>query len=245
MTTEVKKHRGKGAAAFFAIIGIILIVLGIIPVAGGAAILFYNRYRDSQGYHLSNIYQINTSTYAFMMEMSPLRIESVLGRLSQSLFGTENTIQAEWVVTPVNSSKAVFAGWAPYNAGQNYVSQTETEGPYPEWHWSGPYAPKITITGTLIFGQGASGPTASPATQTFWLDAAHSSSTFDLHFNPVWDSTQGNNYLIITNMDGSQGVAANIALGFKIPIFNWLGYVLIPVGIIIFACGILLVRKKK
>jgi hypothetical protein len=46
-------------------------------------------------------------------------------------------------------------------------------------------------------------------------------------------------------MGGSSGVAGNITLGYKIPIFNWLGYVLIPVGIIIFACGIMLVRKKK
>jgi hypothetical protein len=49
---------------------------------------------------------------------------------------------------------------------------------------------------------------------------------------------------VITNPDGSRGVAANIALGFNIPVFDWLAYALIPVGIIIFACGILLVRKR-
>ncbi|MGA9695896.1 MAG: hypothetical protein WBQ62_05745, partial [Dehalococcoidales bacterium] len=65
MTNEEKKHRGKGAATFFVIIGIILILVGIIPVAGGAAILVFNRGEDSNGYHLSNTYQMNTSTYAF------------------------------------------------------------------------------------------------------------------------------------------------------------------------------------
>jgi len=244
MTNEEKKHRGKGAATFFVIIGIILILAGIIPVAGGAAILVFNRGEDSNGYHLSNTYQMNTSTYAFAMAMSPMRVESFFGRLAQNLFGTENTVQAEWVITPVNSSKAVFAGWAPHTAGQNYINTMETELPT-YWLWSGPYSPALTIQTTVISGQGLVGPSVSPAAQTFWLVSAHSSNTFSLDFNPVWDSSQGNNYLIITNMDGSSGVAGNITLGYKIPIFNWLGYVLIPVGIIIFACGIRLVRKKR
>ncbi len=178
------------------------------------------------------------------MAMSPMRVESFFGRLAQSLFGEENTVQAEGVISPVNSSKTVFAGWAPHTAGENYVNTMETELPT-YWHWSGPYSPALTIETTAISGQELSGPSASPAAQTFWLASAHSTSKFNLAFNPVWDTSQGNNYLIITNLDGSKGVAVNITLGYKIPIFNWLGYVLVPVGIIIFACGILLVRKKR
>jgi len=238
------KHKGKGATALFVIIGIILILLGIIPVAGGAAILFFNRSMDSDGYHLSNTYQMNTSTYAFAMAMSPMRVESFYGRLVQSLFGTQNTVQAEWIITPVSPSKTVFAGWAPHTAGENYINSMETELPT-YWHWSGPYSPALTIQTTAISGKGLSGLGVSPASQTFWLASAHSSSKFSLDFSPVWDSAQGNNYLVITNLDGSKGVASNITLGYKIPIFNWLAYVLIPVGIIIFACGILLVRKKR
>jgi hypothetical protein len=240
------KRKGKGVNAVFVVLGVILIILGIIPVAGGAAILFFNRGKDSNGYHQSNTYQVNTSTYAyaFAMAMSPMRVESFFGRLAQNLFGEENTVQAEWVITPVSPSKTVFAGWAPHTAGENYVNTMETELPT-YWHWSGPYSPALTINQTLISGQGLSGPSASPASQTFWLASAHSTGKFSLAFNPVWDSAQGNNYLVITNMDGSKGVAANITLGYKIPIFDWLAYVLIPAGIIIFACGILLARKKK
>ena len=244
MTTGDKKRSGKGATALFVVLGIILILLGIIPLASGAAILVFNRSEDSKGYHLSNTYQMNTSTYAFAMAMSPMRVESFYGRLAQNLFGVQNTVQAEWIITPVNSSKAVFAGWAPHTAGENYINTMETELPT-YWHWSGPYSPALTIHATAVSGQGLGGPSASPAAQTFWLASAHSNSAFNLDFNPVWDSSQGNNYLIITNLDSSKGVAANITLGYKIPIFNWLGYVLVPVGIIIFACGILLVRKKK
>ncbi len=244
MTAEVKKRNGKGANALLVVLGIILIILGIIPVAGGTAILVFNRSQDSNGYHLSNTYQMNTSTYAFAMAMSPMRVESFYGRLAQNLFGVQNTVQAEWIITPVNSSKTVFAGWAPHTAGEKYINTMETELPN-YWHWSGPYSPALTINQTLISGQGLGGPAASPASQTFWLASAHSSSKFSLDFNPVWDSAQGNNYLVITNLDGSKGVAANITLGYKIPIFNWLAYVLIPVGIIIFVCGILLVRKKR
>jgi hypothetical protein len=243
MSTGEKKHRSKGAIAFFVIIGIILILLGIIPIAAGTTILIFNRSRDSEGYHVSNTYQMNTSTYAFAMAMSPMRIETFWGRLSQNLFGTENTVQAEWVITPVNSSKEVFAGWAPQAAGENYINNMEFELPT-YWHWNGPYSPAIKITTVQVFGQGKGGPTESPTSQTFWLDSAQSTGTFNLHFNPVWNSSMGNNYLVITNPDGSPGVAANIALGFKIPVFNWLAYVLIPVGIVIFACGILLVRKR-
>jgi hypothetical protein len=58
-------------------------------------------------------------------------------------------------------------------------------------------------------------------------------------------STAGNKYLIITNLDGSKSVTSDIYLGFKIPVFRWLPYVLIPLGIIIFVCGILLIKKIK
>jgi uncharacterized membrane protein len=243
MTAEAKKRKGKGATALYVVLGIILILVGFIPVAGGAVILVFSRSEDSNGYHLSNTYQMNTSTYAFAMAMSPMQVESFYGRMAQSLFGEESTVEAEWVITPVNSSKAVFTGWAPHSASENYINTMEMELPT-YWHWSGPYRPALTIQTTVISGQGLGGP-ASPAAQNFWLASAHSSSTFTLDFNPVWDSSRGNNYLIITNMDGSQGVAANLTLGYKIPIFNWLGYVLIPIGIFIFACGILLLRKKS
>ena len=245
MSTGERKQINKGVIALFVIIGIILIILGVIPIIGGAAILLANRGRDSESYHLSNVYQMKTSTYAFGMEMAPLRIESFYGRLSQSLFGTENTVQAKWVITPVNSTKELFAGFTSADAGKNYVSKMETEGPYPYWNWDGPYSPKIEITTTQIFGLGSGGPTKSPALENFWAEAVQSSGTVNLYFNPAWDSASGNNYLVITNLDGSKGVAADIYLGFKIPVFSWLPYVLLPVGIIIFVGGILLVRKKR
>ena len=245
MSTGEVKTRKNRAIAFFVIIGVLLIILGIIPVIGGTAILFSNRGRDSEGYHLSNVYKMNTATHAFIMEMAPLEIESFYGRLSQHLFGTENTVQAKWVIRPVNSSKELFAGFTSASAGENYFSKIEAEGPYPYWHWDGPYNPSIEITTTVISGKGLGGPTKSPALETFWLNTAQSSETFNLYFNPVWNSSSGNNYLIITNLDGASGVAADISLGFKIPVFNWLAYVLIPVGIIIFVCGIFLVRKTR
>ena len=72
MSTGEKKHRSRGAIALFVVTGIILILLGIIPIAAGTTILIINRSRDSEGFHVSNTYQMNTSTYAFAMAMSPM-----------------------------------------------------------------------------------------------------------------------------------------------------------------------------
>lgn len=187
---------------------------------------------------------MKTSTYAFEMEIGPLKIVTFYARLAQILFGTENTVQAKWVIKPINSSKELFAGFSKALDGKNYVEKMETEGPYPYWEWHGPYNPAIEITETSIFGKGLGGPIKSPILESFWLKTAQSSEILNIYYNPVWSSNAGNNYLVITNLDGTKGLEANIYLGFKIPLFSWLPYLFIPVGILVCVAGVFLMRNR-
>jgi hypothetical protein len=66
-----------------------------------------------------------------------------------------------------------------------------------------------------------------------------------MNWNPVWDETTGRNILVIMNADGSSNVDADIQLGFKVPLFGWLPYLLLALGIIMLVVGWFLFRYRK
>ena len=80
---------------------------------GGTAILVLNRGTDKYGYSLSDVYKVETSTYAFALWVNPLRIPSYL-----SWMNSKNIAQTKWVVKAVNSSKEIFIGWAKAADGE-------------------------------------------------------------------------------------------------------------------------------
>jgi hypothetical protein len=239
----ITKGTTKGRRAFL-FWGIILMLIGIISLLTGVFILIFNVSADTEGYHGSNIYEIRTSTYAFELEIGALRMVTPYARLGMQLFGVNDIVQAKWVITPQDNSKELFSGFTTAVNGKNYISQMQTEGP-PYWNWHGPYDPQINIGTTSIFGPANIGPTALPATETFWLTSTHGKGKQFIEYSPVWDNQNDNKYLVIMNLDGSRNVKANIQLAFRIPIFARLSYWLIPIGILLNTAGIVLIRKRK
>jgi hypothetical protein len=47
------------------------------------------------------------------------------------------------------------------------------------------------------------------------------------------------------NSDGSRNIEADIQLGFTVPIFSWLPFVLIPFGVIFCLAAIFVIRQKN
>jgi hypothetical protein len=205
---------------------------------GGTTILVFNRGTDKDGYSLSDVYRVETSAYAFALWVNPLRISSYL-----SWMNPEDIAQTKWVVKAVNSSKEIFIGWANATDGENYLNGFQYETP-PSWDWStSPYHASMDIPTTMIYNGGA--PSRSPTQEAFWIGSAHSSDSSTLNWDPNWPSKAGRNILILMNADGSSNIAADLQLGFKVPIFGWLPYLLIPLGIVICLGGIFLIRRRK
>jgi len=215
------------------ILAVVLLIAGFLILSAGASLWYYNLGTDSDGYVYSNIYHVNTSTYAFTPFMNEYKT-STWGWL-----GAENIAQIKYLVKNLNPSKEVFTGYATAAQSEPYLQSFQSEFPT-YWRWiAEPYYAEIIIATTTIEGEGQ--PAVLPQTQTFWLATAQSSDTAIMTYLPQHEQ----HIWFIMNSDGSPGVAADIQIGFKSPILTILPLLFLPVGIILLIVGIYLVIRRK
>jgi hypothetical protein len=204
-------------------------LIGFASLVSGAWLIYRNAGTDS-GYTISDTYEVRTSTHAYWMRMSALKLESWYSKIGIQLFGADQLAQAKWVVKSPNSGKEIFAGLVSAAAATDYLNSMETEGPYPYWEWNtGPFYADLNITTTKVFN-GLSGLTRSPAEESIWASSESFIDQATLYWDPYWSGMENDKYLIIMNLDGSSGIQADIQLGFKTPIFDWLQYLLAVIG---------------
>jgi len=233
------EKRGTKKKIAFLLVGILLLLVGIIALTGGAAILYFNTKTDSEGYAISDVYQVRSSANAFAVWVAPKQISS-----TESWLGIDNIAQTKWIVKANDPSQEVFAGWTKATSGEPYLRGIKFESPDQFWHWiTGPYRAEIVIPSTAIQNQGT--PSRPPVDESFWIKSTTSSATTTLYWDTVWDSDTGMDILILMNADGSSGVNADLQLGFKVPILGWLPYLLVPAGILFCLGGFLVIRRRK
>jgi hypothetical protein len=240
MSSEVTSTQKRGKISRIIILTgcILFVLLGIVLAFGGVALLAYNMGTDVDGYSQSNVYEVRSSGYAFALWVAPSRFPSYLDWMSAKDIG-----QAMWTVKSIDSSKELFVGWAEAVDGENYLNGIMFETP-PVWNWYvEAYYAEIEIPSSISHNQGA--PTRSPNEETFWLQSAQSSNPIKITWDAFWKPTTNRKILIIMNLDGSSNVEADIQLGFKVPIFSWLPFLVIPLGIVFCIVGIFVIRQKK
>jgi hypothetical protein len=221
------------------IVGLLLIILGIVAIAGGAAVLYYNTGTDAEGYAISPVYEVRSSANAFVLWVAPLQSTGSFGWL-----GDDNVAETKWVVSTVDTGRQVFAGWTKASDGTTYIDQFRYETPDQGWHWYvDPYYAEIGVPSTKIVHQGA--PARAPANESFWIDSVVTSDTSTVYWDPTWEQSAGMKMIVLMNADGSSGVNANLQLGFKVPILTWLPYLLVPLGILLCLGGYLLFRRRN
>jgi len=74
-----------------------------------------------------------------------------------------------------------------------------------------------------------------------FLDTVTTSNVATLYCSPSSLSRTG--MIVVMNADASKGLDAEIQLGSRIPMYSWLPYVLVTVGIVFLLAGILLVKR--
>ena len=229
---------GGGKKRLFLVVGILLFVLGIVSIAGGAIVFYLNSGTDVEGYAISPVYEVRSSANAFVLWVAPMR------RSIFSWLGEDNIAQTKWVVKSAHMEKQVFVGWAKASDGASYVPQFKYETSDEDWYWRiGPYYAKIDVSSTKIVNQG--NPARPPADEIFWLDSAVTGDSATIYWDPSWDQSEGMKMIFVMNADGSSGVNADLQLGFKVPILNWLPYLLIPLGTVLCIVGFLLLSKRR
>jgi len=236
--TVVPEKRGRRHKVIILVVCVLLFILGVSAILGGVAILVLNQGTDEDGFALSNVFEVRSSACAFVLWVAPANIPSYL-----SWMGSENIGETRWVVEAVDPSKELFVGWAKAVDGEGYIEGLMFETP-PSWHWLiWPYSPEIDVPSSVVYNTGV--PSRSPAEESFWLESEHSSGLVELNWDHAWDAEDGRNILIIMNLDGSSNVEADVQLGFKVPLFGWLPYLLIPLGAVLVLVGVFLFRRKK
>ena len=212
---------------------IVMVAAGVLLVAAGGSILYYNLSNGPDGYAYSNIYHVNTSAYAFTAYMNEYKIST------WGFLGVHNVAELKMMATPTHPGQELFIGYATTATSQPYSNGFECELPT-YWHWwAEPYYAEINITSTTLAGSGA--PAQLPQAQTFWVASAQSPGTVTMTYLP-----QHEQYIwFIMNSDGSRNISADIQIAFKSPILGVLPYILLPLGIILIAGGAYFLRRKK
>jgi len=231
--TNNREHQKPKTRKKRMVLVIVIFVLALVVLAGGISVFMYNQDTDSEGYVYSNVYHVNTSTYAFTLYMNQFKLST------WGFLGAANVAQMKFIVKATDPNRELFTGYATTAASEPYRRSFQCEIPT-YWHWfTEPYYADIFINTTVIEGAGA--PPSLPQTQTFWLTSTHSKSTAEMTYLPLHEQ-----YIwFIMNLDGSKNITADIQIAFKSPILTVLPFVLLPLGIILAVGGIYLLRRKK
>jgi len=211
--------------------GIILILLGLGFLLAGGYILYLNFTRaDSEGYALSNTVSIRTTAYAFALWLD--REPGEPGQL-------------KLVVECVNATKELFVGYARETEGDSYVKGIEYANPLytgQQIYGWGIFRASLGWTNLTISGRNGIGPSRPPAMETFWLQKLQTKTTTTLYWDPVTDVNAPRTLIVMANSDGSRDIQADIILGYKPWILSWIHYLLMPVGLVAIAAGLILAR---
>jgi len=224
--------------------GILLALIGFAFLASGSALIYLNQGTDGEGYILSNSYAVRTNSHAYWLRINALEFRSFYSQIGVQMFGVDQVAQTKWVIKATDPGKELFVGMASASVATDYLNVMETEGPYPYWEWfTGPYYAKLDITTTKTY-EGISGPTRSPAEETIWISSAHFKDQGTIYWGPYWVGMANDKYLIIMNLDGTSGVQADLQFGLRTPLFSWLQYVLVLVGLLLCLVSLLVLRRK-
>jgi hypothetical protein len=219
------------------IIGILLALISIASIVGGSIILYLNQGNDKEGYALSEAIPIKTSASAFLFYTSPLSS----GNWSLNWLLPGNLSQAKWIVNN-NSSKELFVGWAKVSDIENYLNSNNIAFEIAQYYQrtTRPYYSEVDIYTTATYG--TNNAIRPPAQETFWQQSSNKAQAANINWSS-WTPQTDRYSLVIMNADGSNGVNANLQLGYKIMIFDWLAYLLLPLGVLVLILGALIVRK--
>lgn len=223
----------KKASKVVIIGAILLILMGIPLLLGGGYIFYKNQETDENGFFLSNVCNVSTSAYAYAMgpqgwETSSSGDDGWMGR------------EYRWFVKNNNPEKQIFLGIIEANRGYLYLMDFQSCVAQ-EWTYRATlYDVEITVPGTEWVNSVLDPPTNAPDRETFWLDTDLVGDSLSVTWNPEMSRY----YLVLMNVDGSNGIDADVQLGYKIGLLSWVHYVVICLGLVFCVVGVFVFRRR-
>lgn len=204
-TQQQTKTDGLGAGHIIAIVlGAILALAGVGSLLGAGALGWANvTQRDSQGYFSTSTERFISSTYAITSD----RIDLNSGARPGEWF-TENDDVATVRIRAKTPSN-LFVGIGSQSDVERYLSGVA--------HDEGTKVNYQPFDATYRRSPGTAAP-ALPGNQTFWV--AKNSGEGDGTL--TWAPTKGAWAVVVMNADGTPAVNADIALGLRVTVLNWI-----------------------
>jgi hypothetical protein len=199
------------------VLGGVLIVIGALAVAGGAALMALF---GSDNTLSSGLQQVSTPTLALVSPASS--IEGTSG--AQTALGN---VRLRITATPTAAGQHLFLGIGPAASVNDYLGDSSYD-----------VATSVSVAPfrlTLAHHRGAGTP-APPASQLFWVAQASGN-----HPTLTWTVTSGSYRVVAMNTDATAPVAFNGGLDLTIPHAFAIGIGLLIGGIVLILTGIVLI----
>jgi Domain of unknown function (DUF4389) len=199
VATAVEATETRGAGwGFGRVLAVVLGSLALLAAlaalaAGGVAVAFDQTQRDAAGYLTASSTAYSTSTYALVSDSYRAGTAGDWF-VARDLLGT--------VRIRVQSSTPVFVGIAPAAAVDSYLAGVGHE-----------VATRFDARSSDFRLRAGAAPAAPPTAESFWAAETVGSGTRVL----TWTPESGDWRIVLMNPDGSRGVAAEVAVGARLP----------------------------
>jgi hypothetical protein len=201
------------------IVGALLTVAGLGASIGGGAMVVAHSQRDAAGYYMTATQRLQTPTAAFTTRLD------LPDRWLSDRFGTLR-MQAT-----APDGRAMFIGIAPADAVDAWLAGVPCEQVDPA-----PYGPWRMQMRNMPMMRGGYPMMTPPGGQGFWTSSVSGPGTQVL----TWPARPGNWALVMSNVDGSSGVVADVRAGARTGALLPVGLILGGIGLLVLAGGVLL-----
>jgi Domain of unknown function (DUF4389) len=217
---EPPRARSTAGRVVLIVVGVIVGVIALGLVAGGAALVVIDRtQRDDDGFLMSPRQEFSSPTYAVVSETADLDTDGAEWALDTFLGTVRVTSDGE---------RDVFVGIGPAAEVDRYLDGVEHDV-VDDLDWSGDPEYAREPGGT---------PAGPPGTESMWVASTTGSGTQSLD----WEPTDGNWRVVLMNTDASRGVSAEMRIGAELDPVLWIGVGLLVVGVLFAAAAALAIN---
>jgi hypothetical protein len=209
-----------GGRIVLLVAGILVSLLALAALAGGAALLVANHTeRDSDGFFSTAEEPFGTDSYALVSEEVDIGTDG-----PDWLFEEGRLATVRLRGSSQEAEREIFMGIGPTTQVRDYLAGTRHDvvSDFDVDPFRATYQPS----------SGTSAP-AEPGSQTFWSASASGSGSHSIE----WDVAEGNWSVVVMNADASAGVDVQLSVGAKVGFVFWVGLGLVIFGALLLAGG--------
>jgi hypothetical protein len=178
---------------------------------------------------LTNPVPLSVSSYAIVQNNINIKFDS--GWWTNP--SNQNIVSVKIAATS-NNGKPLFVGIVPQQSALTYFTGVNIDRLI-SYNW----VPNgMMDRGAPVYQPipGGSPPTP-PTNQIIWVAQASGSGTQTV----IWTPTIGEYWVVVMNADGSKAVDANVQVGARVTILNWIGWGLFIGGLLVALIGVIII----